>query len=320
MRLFSSLPCRPCDVLVLWEWEYDIDFLELLAERSVAARLTLDAVSAPSPATVAKLLDKERLPALLLDRASDHNPELIPVLEAFKARGVRVANDAARMIWARDKATMHLELVAAGVSVPYAVIITSEGGAGPDALHPDQHEQLGSPFVIKPATGGGGEGVVLDARSSSDVHAYLRETGYDKVLLQHLVEPRRVGGRRGWFRVFHIDGTIVPCWWDDQTHEYLELAHYDEATEQLSPLREITSLIARISQVELFTTEIACDLEGRFVVVDFVNEMPDLRPQSRFRDGVPDRILELIARKLVGLALATRQGSAPLAHASCALP
>jgi glutathione synthase/RimK-type ligase-like ATP-grasp enzyme len=310
-------------VLVLWEWEYDADFIQLLARHCAEARLTLNAIGSPDEKALAELQEANQPPALLLDRASDRYPELVPVLETLKGRGVRVVNDAARMAWARDKATMHLELVAAGVSVPYAVIVSNEDRPGADALHAEEHQLLGSPFVIKPANGGGGEGVVLDARSTSDVHAYLDTTGYEKVLLQHLVEPRTLAGRRGWFRVFHIDGIIVPCWWDVQTHEYRQLDPDDEGAEKLGQLRELTSLIASISRVDLFTSEIACDLEDRFVVVDFVNEMPDLRPQSRFCDGVPDRILDVIAGKLVALALAGRHArplARPLGHPSCAAP
>lgn len=323
MTGWPEMPHQGSDLTVLWEWEYDRDFIELLGRRCRQSHLTMTSTGGPHPTSETCASGQTGLPALVLDRASDRYPELIPVLGTLKEQGVRVVNDAARMVWARDKATMHLELVAAGVSVPYAVIVSSEDRPNVETLHTEEHRALGTPFVIKPANGGGGEGVVLDARDKADVVSYLDATGYDKVLLQHLVEPRTVAGRRGWFRVFHIDGTIIPCWWNDLTHEYCQLDPADETAEGLGPLREITSLIARISQMDLFTTEIALDREGRFVVVDFVNEMPDLRPQSSFKDGVPDPILELIADTLVTLALAaTRspQGRRDVQHSTCALP
>ena len=42
----------------------------------------------------------------------------------------------------------------------------------------------------------------------------------DKYLLQEKIVPVRFGSRKAWFRVFYVCGTIIPCWWDDETHIY----------------------------------------------------------------------------------------------------
>lgn len=41
--------------------------------------------------------------------------------------------------------------------------------------------------------------------------------------------------------------------------------------------------------------------EGLFLVVDYVNDQIDLRPQSKTDDGVPDAIVANIAERLAGL-------------------
>jgi hypothetical protein len=75
-----------------------------------------------------------------------------------------------------------------------------------------------------------------------------------------------------------------------------------EALYRLAPLREVTATIAAACGLELFSTEIALVADGRFVVVDYVNDPIDLRLQSRTAQGVPDVLVHLIAENLVTLA------------------
>jgi len=44
--------------------------------------------------------------------------------------------------------------------------------------------------------------------------------------------------------------------------------------------------------------------DGCFVIVDYVNDPIDLRPQSTSSDGVPDDIVKDIAERLVEIILA----------------
>ena len=42
--------------------------------------------------------------------------------------------------------------------------------------------------------------------------------------------------------------------------------------------------------------------EGRFLVVDYINDPIDLRPQSKTPQGVPDEIIDAIANNLADYA------------------
>jgi hypothetical protein len=309
----SSPPGAPVQVIVLWEWEGDRPFVSLFADRCSRLGLSLVAIGEQH----VKALWAAGLgpaPRLVLDRASDVVPELEPLLAGLAARGTRVVNDAAKMSWCRDKATMHLELLTLGVDVPHGIILSAGECANGSAEMAGAAETLGVPFVIKPAEGGGGDGVVLDATHADQVLGYLKRTGYDKVILQRRVAPQSLGGRRAWFRVVWAAGRMLPCWWDDLTHAYEPLAAEDEARFNLGALRSITSIVAGVTGIDLFTTEIALDSDGRLVVVDFVNEMPDLRPQELFADGVPAVVLGAVADALLGLCGAA--DSPPVAPAA----
>ncbi|MBI5962456.1 MAG: hypothetical protein HY863_03185, partial [Chloroflexi bacterium] len=67
-----------------------------------------------------------------------------------------------------------------------------------------------------------------------------------------------------------------------------------------SRLRDVTKRIASICRLDWFSTEIA--LAKELIVVDYVNDEIDTRVQSQAMDGVPDEIMEGIARELVKIA------------------
>jgi hypothetical protein len=51
--------------------------------------------------------------------------------------------------------------------------------------------------------------------------------------------------------------------------------------------------------LDFFTTEIAVDGKGDFFVIDYANDQPDMRKQSKFKDGVPDRIVDGVIADIV---------------------
>lgn len=71
----------------------------------------------------------------------------------------------------------------------------------------------------------------------------------------------------------------------------------------LRPLRSAMELIEQICKLDFFSSEIAQTEDGRFVVVDYVNEICDMRLQSKYGNGAPDavvnRIQQLIVREVM---------------------
>lgn len=163
-------------------------------------------------------------------------------------------------------------------------------------------DSLGPSFSIKPAYGGGGDGVVIKATSLSQVLVTRKEYPAQEYLLQSHIVPVQLGSRPAWFRVMYCVGQIYPCWWDMHTHVYTSITLTEEKDYSLTPLRDIAASIACICGLDLFSTEITLASGGHFVVVDYVNEPIDLRLQSKTFDGVPDNIVhditELLAESL----------------------
>jgi hypothetical protein len=295
------------DLCLAWSWEYDADFVQLLEDALHQRGLTLFHAHPDQAAAIVKRLQQGDLTfSAYHDRETDltllHSAALAPLIEWVRAHDIFYINHStpARKTW--DKATMHLELIAAGVLTPYTIILPPYDDQ--PQLKPPDMTPIGSPFVIKPAHGGAGDGVVLDAQSWDRALIERKIWKDDKYLLQAYISPRLIAGREAWFRVIYSGGKIFPCWWHRQTHVYAPLAVWEESAFHLQRLRSLTEQLAQISGIQLFSTEIALTWDGQFVVVDYVNDLIDLRPQSKAADGVPDDTLRGVADQLAALVAA----------------
>jgi hypothetical protein len=198
-----------------------------------------------------------------------------------------------------DKAIMHVELAKRGIDVPYSIIIAPYSRKKEISLSLSSLEHLGRPFTIKPAnTTGGGTGVVMGAETLNEILETRQHHKNDKYLLQETIIPDAIDGHRAWFRVFYYFGEIIPCWWDDRKKIYEEMTTAQEDEHALQCLRTIILSIQDICKLDFFSSEIARTAGERYVVVDYVNEVCDMRLQSLHADGVPDPIVHLIEARL----------------------
>jgi hypothetical protein len=200
----------------------------------------------------------------------------------------------ARRAW--NKATMHEELMIAGMEAPHIIVLPSFNEQ--PILEVLDLTWLGECFAIKPVHGGGGLGVCIGATTWDEVLASRQQFPTDQYLLQSQVYPAMLEDRPAWFRVIYCAGQVFPCWWDPATHVYTPFAEAEIDRLNLYPLLEIPLTIAAICQLELFSSEIALTPEGQFLVVDYVNDPIDLRVQSQAAEGVPDQIVASIASQL----------------------
>jgi hypothetical protein len=301
------MPPARYDLVITHDWEYDRDFVRLVAASAQARSLATLLVA---PGESGRALEAFRAGGLdlgvLLDRASGSSPEFIELQALAVERGRDVIEPLDKVRWASDKATMHLEFLTAGLPTPHTVILPSVAAQADIRVSSADLAPLGVPFVIKPAnTTGGSLGVVADASTTDDILAARRTYPADKYLLQEKVVPLARDGRRFWFRGFYVLGEVHLTWWDDRTHLYGELAYDRAAAEGLVPIYAIVRTIARVSRLRFFSTEVALDVRGRFVVVDYVNEICDMRLRSAHADGVPDAVVQRVADRIAAYAAGT---------------
>jgi hypothetical protein len=299
---------RSYDLAVAWTWEYDSDFVALIAEAAQRSGKTLLQIQAENVEEVFEALKKGRIKIrCLLDRASDESELFQPlarwVLKQFRgseAPTIYPINPMDAQQQAADKATMHLEFLTHGINVPYSIIVSPYDHKREVELSLTELAKLGRPFIIKPAnTTGGGIGVVMGAESLKEIIDARQAHKKDKYLLQETVYPATLFGKRAWFRVFYAFGKIIPCWWDDQTHIYTLMDTVEQIDNRLASVSATASNIQTICKLDFFSTELVIAPDGKIVAVDYVNEMCDMRLQSRHVDGVPDPLVNAIVKQLI---------------------
>lgn len=287
------------DLCLPWYWEHDIDFVHFVEHACKEQGLTFWQITPENLLeSLSALYKGEKTFNTLLDRSQGED-RFLPINNWAREYNKRRINPPELSAWSEDKATMHLELISAGLHTPHTIILPPflEQPVPPDFdLSP-----LGNHFVIKPSHGGGSEGVVLGASSLEQVLRARMEFPEQKYLVQSTITPRTIQGRPAWFRVFYSVGKTYPCWWHPLTHVFATVTQADEHKHELLPLHNITQRIASLCRLDWFTTEIALTHEN-FIVVDYVNDQIDTRIQSKAVDGAPDEVMKNVAEGLVGIA------------------
>jgi len=293
------------DLCLAWNWDYDRDFVHLLETACARFGLTFYSVTPENlDSTLAVLSSGDITFTAFLDRASESDPRFQPLVDRARQLQIFRINPQELSLWSADKATMHLEFVSRGLETPYTILLSpsnEQPGLPPLDLSP-----LGGRFAIKPASLGGGEGVVLEATSLEQVLAVRWQYPHEKYLLQAHVTPQVLEGRPAWFRVIVCAGAVYPCWWDQSTHVYNPVRAEERFSLGLRNLNEVARRIAQVCTLDLFSTEITLAEDGRLLVVDYVNDPVDMRLQSRAADGVPDLFVESIAGRLARLVESRR--------------
>ncbi len=285
---------------VAWDWEHDRNFISLLESQMHAHRLLFYSISHHNTHETARRVQRGDLVfGAFLDRAADIDDHFTYISRTIRKTPTHFVNPPDAVYHATDKATMHLEFLTKGIEVPFSIIITPYNKRKEVELTLSDLARLGRPFIIKPAnTTGGGIGVIVGAESLKDVIESRQHHKNDKYLLQEKIRPEMLIGRKGWFRVFYVYGLVIPCWWDDETHRYFMITREEHEAFGLRPLTTITKKIREVCRLDFFSTEIAVTRDNRFVVVDYVNDICDMRLQSEHYDGVPDQVVMDVCRRL----------------------
>jgi len=292
---------RSYNLCLTWNWEYDADFVKLLDLACQSHGLSLLQITPENLSdTMRSLANKEITFQIFFDRASDTDPRFIPVVQWACNHAVHYINPQELAYRSWDKVAMH-QAISASMDTPFTIVLPSYDEQ--PLLPAIDLASLGDGFTIKPALGGGGDGVITEATSLSQVLVARQEFPSQRYLLQAQIIPARLGPRMAWFRVMYCVGKVYPCWWDNCTHIYAPVTSDEANSYNLSLLHSITSSIAQICGLELFSTEITLTPEGRFIIVDYVNDPIDLRLQSKTFDGVPDDIVRDITERLAEFVL-----------------
>ncbi len=293
---------RLYDLCLTWNWEYDAGFAGTLRAACAAHGATCLEVSEDNLSDILADLAQHRIGfRLFLDRASEADADYLPLATWAQVLGAHRLNPREQADRIYDKAALHHLFLANGIPTPHTLILP------PYCDHPELASLpspiFRPPYTVKPAIGGGGEGVVLNVIVAEQVQAARQQFPQEQYLIQEQIAPRTLDGQPAWFRAIYCLGEIFLCFWHPASHRYTPVSPQAEAKYGLSALRQLMQQIAGLCRLHVFSTEIALPQDERpFVVVDYVNDPIDLRLQSQAEDGVPDWIVERIAELIVSEA------------------
>lgn len=253
------------------------DFYQKLVNREVGARVLLD---------------------LSNGQTMDDDPYLLLAQEAKRQRAYVIDDPDVTSVVAH-KALFHQIMLENQILVPETVIV-SRRELRNFKLTDEVKAQVGVPFVVKPAWGDSSIGVIVDGTSIDDVLKSAEQApNSDAFLIQRQLKPKMLGHHAGWFRMFHVIGQIIPCWWDPYSHEYHLVTPSQTRYYKLNALARIMKKIGKVSRMKFFTSEICLDVDGHFYTVDYINADPDMNPRSYYTNGVPDEVVRHIVWLLV---------------------
>jgi glutathione synthase/RimK-type ligase-like ATP-grasp enzyme len=296
-RIMSTM--NHYDLCLAWYWEYDLDFVRMVESACVSRGITLLQVTPDTLLqTIRSMQSQEFLTSVFFDRAND-DLRFGPIRKWAANNGAYYINPPEVAFKAEQKDNFHFILMENGICVPKTIVLPSF--LENHLIDAIDLTTLGVPFVAKPAYAGGGTGVSINLSNWEQVLEARIQVPNQRYLLQSHVRTQMFNGRQTWFRVYYCGGKIYPCWWETDSHAASPVTAYEEARFGLSKLRDITHQLAKLSSLDIFSTEIALTPEGDFVAVDYINDSIDLRAQSKAMDGVPDIVLWYIAYALTGL-------------------
>ncbi|MFN3561047.1 MAG: hypothetical protein ACK4XY_10000 [Chloroherpetonaceae bacterium] len=301
---------KTIDLIALWEWEFDREFIRYLQQEAEKANLCFEHITTYDIEDFIRALQSGKIRfSTLLDRAIDTNESFAPVQEWAIANQVAVINPYAESLRTLNKSEMHYALMKVGVNVPFTVMLPSmEKMRWIDEALMKEVFKLPLPFVLKPAHGGGGEGVIKNVTSHHHVHDGRSICYWDSYLAQECVYPKYLYGWRCWFRVYWNFGEVEIVWWDDTTRIYRLFSEKDKPRVRFDEIKSMMTRIAQVAKLHFFSTEIVLTRDDKLVAVDYINDQIDLRLKSKHYDGVPDEIVRKIARNIVRFA-ATQKAS-----------
>jgi hypothetical protein len=287
------------DVAVAWNWEHDEAFVADLERGCRAHGLTFRSVT---PANVESFLAAAHDVrwGVLLDRAWESDERFLRLNAVVAASGTRVVNPVERSRSMGNKAALHALLSDKGLQVPRLVDFMPEQYA--ESALAAATRDWKRPLWLKPAGGGGGDGV-LALHEVPPQFPHGAEWTKERFVLQENAEPMIIASRPAWFRVIHVFGKNFPFWWHPVTHVFLPVTAQETGDYGLRCVSEAVSGVAAVAGLEIFSCEISLTAPGCPLVIDPVNDPVDFRRCSLATDAIPDAALaEIVASLAAGLA------------------
>ncbi len=285
------------DLGIVWDNELDNEFVNDLNDRALKEGVKPYLIHAYNFCSSLKDITEGELSFhCFFDRSLDDSSTFGGLADFLKKKDINFINHPDNAKKSTDKFKTHFKFRSHDIPVPKTVLLRPEEDKKTLEL---KIKFVSKPFILKPADGSSGEGVVLDAQSLDDILRLKERFGNTAYLVQEKITPINLENKPAWFRVFYCLGKINPCWWNPLTRIHDILTIKEIYRFGLYDMWWLTKMIHTVSGLDFFSVEMAMRSNEKFIVVDYVNDQPDMRKKSKFKDALPDEIVDKVISNII---------------------
>jgi hypothetical protein len=238
------------------------------------------------------------------DRSSDDSSTFGGLADFLKKKDIDFINHPDNVNNSIDKTKIHSMFVSYGLPVPKTVFLKSQEEK---QVLEAKIKHVSIPCLLKSAFGSCGNGQVLTINSIDDVLKLKEEETIKSYFVQEQVLPINLENKPAWFKVLYCFGEIIPLHWHPLTKEYDTLTLRQIYRLGLHEIWPIAKKIKQACKLDFFSTDIVLKDKGKFLVVDYVNDRPDMRKKSKFKDALPDEIVDKIIGNIIAFVKSERR-------------
>lgn len=223
----------------------------------------------------------------------------------LKASGTHVVEDPDDAPIYTNRALLMDHAKKAGIPVPAHTVLANRGDDAPSVPIARVRSQLGPNWVARPARGMGINRIVIrGAKSIASALARSKLRTCPRVLVTSSHKAARLLGHEYRFVVWHLFGTVIPCW-TGKTGGLGIVSAREVETALLGRLCELVRTIAGVTGLDWFSSEILITRLGEdpeFVVVEPANALALFGPGPKTVALVPHEVARLAAERVVEVA------------------
>jgi len=293
------------DLGIAWDNEADNEFVNSLNDCALKEGIKPYLIHAYNFFSSLKDITEGKLSfRYFLDRSSDESPTFGGLADFLKQKDINFINHPDNVKNSIDKSKIHFMFISYGLPTPKVVFIKSQEEK---QVLEAKIQYLGLPCVVKSAFSSCSKDTTLTINSLDELLRLIGKEENKSYFVQEQVLPINLENKPACFKVLYCCGEIIPLrlYTDSKEYELLSLKHIYRLG--LQEIWSITKKIKKACKLNFFSTDIVMKEKGKFLVVDYVNAHPDMRKKSKFKDGLPDEIVDKIIGEIISFVKSERR-------------
>jgi hypothetical protein len=285
------------DLGIAWDCEFDNEFVNDLNDRTLKEGLQPYLIHVYNFFSSLKDITEGELSFhCFFDRSLDDSPTFGGLADFLKKKDIHFINHPDDVKNSIDKSKIHSMFISYGLPIPKTVFIKPQEEK---QILEAKIQHVSVPCVLKSAFGSYGDSPILTINSLDDALRLMEQEEDKSYFAQEQVSPINLENKPTWFKVLYCFGEIIPCRWHPVNREYEILSSRQIYRLGLHEVWPITKKIRQACKLDFFSTDIVMEEQGKFLIVDYVNDRPDMRKKSKFKDALPDEIVDKVISNII---------------------